>query len=172
MKDALRGAYPRLLALPAWQRRGLAASLLGAVAVASSLPAGGGGAMPTGVSFLLNWGHQFLYAALAVGLAAGLGTDLGRARPAALAGLVLMCAAVGLLDEIHQGGLARRESSAWDLGSDLLGAALGLACARWTLRAAGPVFPPGATLFCLGLSLSWNCAPAFLPNFPLSELLP
>lgn len=172
MKLALRGLYPRWLARPAWQRAALCALALGAIAFVSFLPVGGSSSLPDATSFLLNWGHQFLYGALAVALAAAAGLDLGRPRWAARAGVVALVALAGILDELHQGATASRQSSLWDLGSDILGAILALTAAGWTARRAGPVLEAGPVLFCLGLSLAWNCVPAFLPGPSLPELLP
>ncbi len=172
MSLTLRGLYPRFAALaPSW-RWGAGAAMLGVIAALSSLPVGGNSSMPDARSFLLNWGHQFLYGALAVCLAAGFGLRLERPRSRAILAVLGLVTLIGLLDELHQGTLPQRDSSLWDLGSDTLGAALALTVASWTARRQGPVLEPGPVLFCLGLSLAWNCVPAFIPSSPLSELLP
>jgi VanZ family protein len=170
MKLALRGLYPRLLALPRALRSAAPVVLLGAIAVASSLSGGSNDGSPELRAFMLNWGHQALYGALAVALALAAGLRLP--APAAAAAVIALTAAVGLLDEIHQASVPMRYSSLWDLVSDTLGAVLALTFAGWTARRDGPVLQPGPLLFCAGLSAAWNCVPSFAPNLPLTALLP
>lgn len=162
--SVLRGLYPRLLAQPRALRLAGCAGALVVIGVFSSLPVGGGSSMPDMVSFLLNWGHQFLYGGLAVTMALACGLSLASHSAMPVLGIVLLAGAVGYADEVHQGMGGARDASLWDLGSDLLGATLALNFARWTARTHGRVLEPGPALFCLGLSLAWNCVPAFLPS--------
>lgn len=161
---AMRGLYPRLLARPLVLRMAACAACLALIAILSTLRVGGGSSMPDLASFAMNWGHQFLYGALAVSMALAGGLRLVRGEGARLAGVLVLTGIVGYVDEVHQGLGGVRDASLWDLGSDLLGAVLALTCASWTARARGRVFEPGPVLFCLGLSLAWNCVPAFLPS--------
>jgi len=169
---ALRGRYSRWLVRPRWQRHAGLAALLAAIAVLSSRRLGGGGGMPEALGFALNWCHQPLYGSLAVLAAASAGLRLPGASLAARCAIVAFTLAIGVADEFNQGQTPDRDSSLWDLGSDTLGAALALTVAGWTGRSGRPVLEPGPVLFCLGLSLAWNCAPAFLPNLPLIAVLP
>lgn len=171
MRLALRGLYPRLLGAPRALRAAALAAVLGVIAVASSLSGGSHDGAPELRAFVLNWGHQALYGALAVAIALAAGLRLP-ARAAAAAAPIALSAAVGLLDEIHQASVPLRDSSLWDLVSDTLGAVLALTLAGWTARRAGPVLQAGPLLFCAGLSAAWNCIPSFAPNLPLTALLP
>lgn len=167
----LRGLYPALLARPrALRAAGLAAVAL-VIGISSSLPGSSGGGLPELRAFVLNWGHQLLFGALAVAAALAAGLRLP-ARPAQFLLIVAAVAAVGLLDELHQASVIQRDSSLWDLVSDTLGAVIALTLASWTARRAGPVLPAGPLLFLAGLSAAWNCVPAFAPNLPLTALLP
>lgn len=171
MRLGLRGLYPWLLARPRALRVAALAAVLAVIAVASSLSGGGNTGDPEARAFLLNWGHQVLFGALAVAIALAAGLRLP-ARGAAAFAVVAAVAAIGLLDEIHQASVPDRDSSWWDLVSDTLGAVLALTVAGWTARREGPVLEFGPAIFCLGVSAAWNCVPAFAPNLPLTALLP
>lgn len=172
MNLRLRGAYGRLLARPAWQRIAAFGLLLGVIGFLSNTPGHGGGGAVQLRGYVLNWGHQPLYGLVAVLLAAVLGLRLPGAPRARLALVLLLTVAVGALDESNQARVPERDSSLWDLGSDTLGAILALTAAGWIQRRDGPLLEAGPVLFCLGLSAAYNCLPAFLPNLPLTVLIP
>lgn len=168
----LRGLYGRLLERPAWQRAAALGLFLLMLGILSSSSGSNGGAAVQLRGYVLNWGHQPLYGMLALLFALVLRLPLPRAPRGRLALVLLLTLAVALVDEINQARVPQRDSSVWDLGSDTLGAILALVAAGWTQRREGPLLEPGPALFCLGLSLAYNCLPAFLPNVPLTVLLP
>lgn len=172
MNIGLRGFYDAWMARPAWQKAALLATQLLLVGILSSTPGHGGSGAPQLRGFVLNWMHQPLYGAVAVLIAALLRVRLPSARWGSFALVVALTLLVGLADEVNQLRVPQRDSSVWDLGSDALGAILALTVAGWTGRREGPLFPAGPVLFCLGLSLAYNCLPAFLPNVPLPGLTP
>ncbi len=167
----IHGLYPRLLALPRGMRVLACLAVFAVIAFASSLSGGSNGGAPDTRAFVLNWGHQWIFGALAVSLALAAGVRLP-ARPILGFGLLLLVATVGIADEIHQASNPARDSSVWDLVSDILGAGIALAIAGWTARHDPPTLRMGPLLFCAGLSAAWNCVPAFAPNLPLHVLLP
>jgi VanZ family protein len=167
LKIGLRGFYDDWMARPGWQKAALLAAQLLLVGILSSTPGHGGSGAPQLRGFVLNWAHQPLYGAVAVLIAALLRVRLPSARWGPFALVVALTLAVGVADEVNQLRIPQRDSSMWDLGSDTLGAILALTVAGWTSRREGPLFAAGPALFCLGLSLAYNCLPAFLPNVPL-----
>jgi hypothetical protein len=168
----LRGLYGRLLALPAWLRVVALGLFLLMLGILSSTPGSSGGAPLQLRGYVLNWGHQPLYGVLALLFALLLQLRLPGAPRGRWALVLLLTIAVALADEINQSRVPQRDSSVWDLGSDILGAILALTAAGWTQRREGPLLEAGPALFCLGLSLAYNCLPAFLPNVPLTVLMP
>lgn len=171
MKLRLRGLYPAALAWPRAPRLALLFAAAATIAVASSLDGSAESSLPGLRSYLLNWGHQLLYGALAIGIALAAGRRLP-APPAGVAAILAAVVAAGVLDELHQSGVPHRDSSVWDLVSDGLGASFALLFAGWTARRDRPVLELGPVLFCAGLSAAWNCVPAYAPNLPLTALLP
>lgn len=168
----LRGAYGRISARPVSHKAAALGILLLLIGILSSTPGHGGSGTAELRGFVLNWAHQPLYGLTAVLVAALLGVRLPRARWRQLVLVVLLTLALGVADEINQARVPNRDSSLLDLGSDTLGAILALLAAGWTQRRDGPLLEVGPVIFCLGLSLAYNCLPAFLPNVPLTLLIP
>lgn len=115
-------------------------------------------------TYLMNLGHPLLYGGLAVAAALAFSVRLPNLRASAL--IVLGIALVGWLDEWHQATLPFRDSSTWDLFSDMMGAVFALMVAGWSSQPGGlrahilPLF----LLFVL--SMTWNLVPTLAPEFP------
>lgn len=168
----LRGSYGRIAARPVSHKAAALGILLVLIGVLSSTPGHGGSGAAELRGFVLNWAHQPLYGVVAVLLAALLSLRLPGASRRQVALVLLLTLALGVADEINQARVPYRDSSLLDLGSDALGAILALLAAGWTQRRDGPLLEAGPVIFCLGLSLAYNCLPAFLPNVPLTLLIP
>lgn len=157
--------YGRLLESPRLLRGLLFAACLGLIFAGSFYPESMAPSSPsTAVVYLMNFAHVLLYGALAVSLALALGVALPNLRATLL--LVLAVGFVGWLDEWHQGTVAYRDASLWDLGSDLLGALLALLVAGWSNRPGGlraRMLPLALLAF---VALSWNLLPTLGPAWP------
>jgi VanZ family protein len=107
------------------------------VIAASSYPgSSGGGSASAILAFLMGLGHFPLYGLLALATAGALRIEPG-ARPRAAAAVVVFVGVVGWLDEWHQSLQPLRDASLWDIGADLLGAAMALTAAAWSSHGLG-----------------------------------
>ena len=126
MIERLRVGIERLAAAPRVLRWALALGWMLAIWLSSSLPARGGSS-GVGMAFAFNGGHVVLYAILAFLLHLAQG---GAGRTRFVVALVV-AAAFGLIDEIHQSFVPGRDCSVFDWCSDLSGATLGASIATW-----------------------------------------
>lgn len=136
---------------------------LGLIAAGSLLPASMTPSTPAlGVVYALNLAHVLLYGALAVTLALAVRAPLP--QPRALLLLLLAVGLVGWLDEWHQGTRPYRDSSLWDLGSDLLGGLLALLVAAWSDRPGGLRARKLPLALLAAAALTWNLLPTLGPD--------
>jgi len=157
--------YRQVLAWPAPLRWALFLFILGAAAFLGGLNGSGNQEGVSGLrGYVSNLAHQPLYAGV------GLSFLLAWGRPAKwryLPLLWLVVLIVGLLDEWHQSTVPFRDSSYWDVISDLIGITIGL-----TLAIASDRDPPLRTrltlvAFLVAFGLAWNCMPSFAPPWVL-----
>lgn len=117
------------------------------------------------VSYCLNLAHQPLYAMVGLTFLLTLGLKVGSRLALILA--VTFAMLIGIYDELHQATIKDRDSTIWDVGSDMIGAIFGVIVAIWSDRPGG-VFAyllPMAGLAVL--SLLWNFLPSFAYQYPL-----
>jgi hypothetical protein len=117
------------------------------------------------ISYFSNLAHQPLFGLVALSFLLALGHSC-RTPKAYLLGVVFALL-VGIYDELHQATIPYRDSSAWDLGSDVLGATFAILVAGWSDLRGGVAahLLPMAGLFLL--SLAWNWLPTFAYPYPL-----
>jgi len=116
-------------------------------------------------SYCANLAHQPLFALIALSILLVFGLPCRSAKAFVLG--VSFALLVGIFDELHQANIPFRDSSLWDLGSDVLGATFGILVAGWSdLRGGLRAYRlPIAGL--LALSLLWNLLPSFASPYPL-----
>jgi|FLOH01.1.fsa_nt_gi VanZ family protein len=116
-------------------------------------------------SYCANLVHQPLFALIALFSLLVLGQAC-RSAKAFLLG-VSFALLVGIFDELHQDSIPFRDSSVWDLGSDVLGATFGILVAGWSDLHGGLRARWLPIVGLLTLSLLWNLLPSFASPFPL-----
>ena len=155
--------YRRWCAAPAPLRWACLAGALGLIVLSSTSAVSPGGELPTlSWVYFSNLAHFPLYGLLGGFFALALRLPLPSARAfLRTLGFVLL---VGYLDAWHQSTQAHRDASLWDLGTDVLAAALVLGAGVASQRPGGLLAAPAALGGVVVAALAWNWLPTLAPS--------